>query len=100
MELIAGVSTIRDEASKNCDVCGRALINDVGFGLNNSASLWHYVNQASINYRNCTRRLADFGALTPGRSFFDVVRQGCAETFRAVEGPLRACVGQALSDAR
>ncbi len=93
-------STIQDEGSKNCSVCGRALINDVAFGLNNSASLWHYVNQASINYRNCTRRISDFCEYTPGRSFFDIVREGCAEEWISDENALRGCVGRALADVR
>lgn len=41
-----------------CDVCGRALAADVGFGLSSSASLFNYVQQSLGKYANCSRRTA------------------------------------------
>ena len=100
LAILRQLSNIKNEGSKNCSVCGRALINDTAYGLDNSASLWNYVNQASINYQNCTRRIADRCEYTAGKSFSEVVRKACLEQRFNTENALRGCVRQALADAR
>lgn len=81
---------------KTCERCGNALMSDIGYGLGASASIYSYVHQATVNYDNCTRKLACND--TDGSSFRYLARESCYQTFTASESGFRACLKQALED--
>lgn len=81
---------------KTCTRCGNALMADIGYGLDASASIYGYVHQATVNYDNCTRKLACND--TDGSSFRYLARESCYDTFRASESGFRSCLRQALED--
>lgn len=85
-------------ATKSCSVCGRAVVNDVAYGLDISAKLKSYVHQATTNYANCTRRLSCGGS--EGHQFFTLIRETCMVTFKYDEPGFRGCVSQAVSQYR
>ena len=76
-----------------CDVCGRALSSDVGFGLGSSAMLRTYVQQSLGKYANCTRRLAGGCADSCWRGNLADLLPNC-ETFD--DNGHRACVNQTV----
>lgn len=90
--LNAAESPVRD-----CSSCGRAVINDVAYGLDNSAWLQKYVEQATTNYANCTRKLSCAG--DSGREFYLLMRDTCLGNFKDAAG-LEGCVRQGVSQYR
>lgn len=82
--------------SKNCSTCGKAIMNDIAYGLGASASIYTYVHQATVNYDNCTRRLSCND--TDGSSFRYLARESCYQTYLHSESGFRACLTQALED--
>lgn len=82
--------------SKTCARCGDALMSDIAYGLGASASIYSYVHQATVNYDNCTRKLACND--TDGSSFRYLARQSCYQSFVASESGFRACLKEGLEN--
>jgi len=85
--------------NRDCNMCGKAIISDVGYGLDNSRNLLSYANQAGHSYKNCTNRINRSCTNTSGKSF-DALVKGCAQTFYSNENALRVCLRQAWKDAQ
>jgi len=79
-----------------CDVCGRALSADVGFGLGSSAMLRTYVQQSLGKYANCVRSTASGCADSCWRGNLADLLPNC-ETFD--DNGHRACVNQTVEGA-
>jgi len=84
-------------ADQTCDVCGRALMGDVGFGLSSSAMLRTYVQQSRGKFENCARRAPDQCRSSCWRSSLADLLPNC-DTFD--DNGHRACVGQTIEGAR
>ena len=81
-------------AAKTCGECGKALLNDVYYGLQQSQGFRNYVHEASQNYANCTRDIADgcqnacvrrmlYNNVSSCNHFSDVGYKACVDTMYA-----------------
>jgi tetratricopeptide (TPR) repeat protein len=92
-------SQISSNGRLNCSLCGRALINDVGYGIDTTQSFSSYVSQAISNFENCKRRVGSSCRGTKGQGFKDVVLS-CSNLFiTKSENAYKVCTRQAHADA-
>jgi len=87
---------LKHAPERTCSTCTKALESDVVHGLRMSRLIFQYVHQATVNYKNCTRRLncAD----NDGSHFYYLARESCYQTFQNSERGFRSCLQQALED--
>lgn len=84
---------------KTCALCGKALMNDVDYGLNSSAAILTYVLQSSANYKNCTRNIRSGCANTPGKQLVDNLLRCNLSWYRHVPS-FRSCARTSVRGAR
>lgn len=97
------ISSVKSQIPANgrlsCSLCGRALINDVGYGIDTTGSFSSYVSQAITNFENCKRRVDGSCSGTKGQGFKDVVLS-CSNLFITTsENAYKVCTRQAHADA-
>ncbi|MBT5161389.1 MAG: tetratricopeptide repeat protein [Alphaproteobacteria bacterium] len=83
----------RMSGSLNCSTCGKAVISDVGYGLDNSASFLSYANQAAANFDNCTRRISDSCDNSNGKWLRGMIKN-CSITIQSIQG-IKSCIAEA-----
>lgn len=84
---------------KTCALCGKALMNDVAYGLDNSASVLTYVNQSRANYSNCTRDIQSGCSNTPGKQLFDNLLNCNKRLYRHIPS-FKSCARTSVRGAR
>ena len=83
----------RMPTSLNCATCGKAIISDIGYGLDNSASFLSYANQASANFKNCKQRISKSCSGTDGQWLSQQIRN-CSINIRSIPG-IKSCIREA-----
>lgn len=76
--------------SPDCSMCSRAIINDIGYGLRNSAMFQSYADQAAANFGNCTWRVKSECNNTDGKWLKDQIRN-CSNNIFNRDG-VKACI--------
>lgn len=82
----------------DCGRCGKAIISDVGYELDNSALLISYAGLASRDYENCTQHISKSCKGSAGKSFYDQL-QYCFNNFYTLVVAMRGRIRQAWKDA-
>jgi tetratricopeptide (TPR) repeat protein len=91
-------SQIPSNGRLNCSLCGRALINDIGYGIDTTGSFSNYISQTISNYENCKRRIGRSCSGTKGQGFEKAVLS-CGDLFVSKsENAYKVCTRQAHAD--